>query len=185
MEPRQGSAAFSRRAVVAGAAKVSMAGALAALARPGEAALAQGTAMPNIIQQWVTAYQSTDLATQVAALYTPDAVYEDVPTNTRSQGGDVHGFLAAFAKGVSDVKLTPMDAFSTSEWAALEYTFSATDRGLIPGGEGKSFSVRIATIFQLQGDKIARSSDYYDSATIASQLGLVPASGTPVATPVS
>lgn len=187
MEPRDEHGAISRRAVVTGAAKVGMAGALAAtLARQGGAVLAQGTpgAMPGILQQWVTAYQSTDPATQVAALYTPDAVYEDVPSDTRSQGGDVHGFLTPFVKGVGDIKLTPMNAFATAEWAVLEYTFAATDRGFIPGGEGKPFSVRIATIFQLQGNKITRSSDYYDVTTILGRLGLLPAPGTPAATPV-
>lgn len=186
MEPRQGPGAFSRRTVVTGAAKVGLAGALAALARQGDAVLAQGTpgAMPDILQKWITAYESTDPATQVAALYTADAVYEDVPSDNRSKGGDVKGFLTAFTKGVSDIKLTSMNAFATAEWAVLEYTFAATDRGFIPGAEGKPFSVRIATIFQLQGDKITRSSDYYDTTTIVRQLGLLPTPATPAATPV-
>lgn len=184
---------FSRGAVVTRAVQLGASGALAAtLVRPnmGDAlaqstAVASPTAMPDLIRAWLDAWNSTAPATQLAALYAADGVYEDVPSLTHSQGGDVHGFLAPFVKGVGDIKVTPMDAFATADWATLEYTFAGTDRGAIPGGHGKPFSVRIATVFQLRGDKIARSSDYYDSTTIARQLGLVPAPGTPAATPSS
>jgi hypothetical protein len=37
--------------------------------------------------------------------------------------------------------------------------------------------VRTVTVFELEGDKIRRSSDYYDVATILGQLGLMPAAG--------
>lgn len=140
-------------------------------------------ALPDPLRAWVAAWNSSDPAGQIAALYTPDGVYEDVPSNTHSQGGDVRGFLTPFVKAVSDVTVTPTNGFATSDWATLEYVFGATDRGLIPGGVGKHFSVRIATVFQLQGGKIARSSDYYDNQTLLAQLGLVPGPATPAATP--
>jgi steroid delta-isomerase-like uncharacterized protein len=147
--------------------------------------MATPAALPDPVRAWVAAWNSADPAGQVAALYTPDGVYEDVPSNTRSKGGDVQGYLTPFVKSVSDITVTPTDAFATAEWAALEYVFAATDQGYIPGGQGKRFSVRTATIFQLQGGKIARSSDYLDVQTILVQLGLVPGPATPaaVATP--
>ena len=76
----------------------------------------------------------------------------------------------------------PRSAFATADWAALEYDFAGTNQGFVPGAaaRGKPFSVRIATIFALRGDKIQRSSDYYDAATILTQLGMMPgAAATP------
>lgn len=143
--------------------------------------MATPTALPDIISAWVAAWNSADPAGQVAALYTPDGVYEDVPSNTHSKGGDVQGFLTPFVKAVSDIKVTPTDAFATDTWGTLEYLFAATNQGFIPGGEGKRFAVRTVTVFQLQGGKIARSSDYLDVQTILGQLGLVPGPATPAA----
>ena len=138
-------------------------------------------ALPDPLRAWVAAWNSSDPAGQLAALYTPDGVYEDVPSNTHSQGGDVHGFLVPFVQGVGGITLEPTNAFASAEWAILEYVFGGVDNGFIPAGKGKHFSVRIATVFQLQGGKIARSSDYYDVQTILVALGLVPGPATPAA----
>jgi steroid delta-isomerase-like uncharacterized protein len=143
--------------------------------------MASPVALPSLLQQWVAAWNAHD-AQAIAALYTPDAVYEDVPSNTASTNGDVAGFLGPFFAVVADVQLTPQHGVATADWAVLEYDFAATNNGFIPGAaaQGKSFSVRIATIFALRGDKIQRSSDYYDAATILAQLGMMPG---PAATP--
>jgi hypothetical protein len=50
-----------------------------------------------------------------------------------------------------------------------------------PGGVGRRFAVRGATVFELAGGRIRRSSDYADAATILRQLGLLPTPGTPTA----
>ena len=143
--------------------------------------MASPVALPSLLQQWVAAWNAHD-AQAIAALYTPDAVYEDVPSNTASTNGDVAGFLRPFFAVVADVQLTPQHGVATADWAVLEYDFAATNNGFIPGAaaQGKSFSVRIATIFALRGDQIQRSSDYYDVATILTQLGMMPG---PAATP--
>jgi steroid delta-isomerase-like uncharacterized protein len=178
---------LTRRGAVA---RLGAAGAGLALAGRHLAAAAQdGTPMagtlPPVLRQWFDAWNGGDPATTLPPLYTADGVYEDVPSNTKATGTDgIHAFIAAFAKVVSDIKVEPQSGFATDTWAAAEYWFGATDRGFIPGGEGKPFRVRTVTVFELQGDKIRRSSDYYDVATILAQLGLMPGaggSGTPTA----
>lgn len=148
------------------------------------AAQSSPTTLPPALKAWVDAWNGpTDPA---AALYTSDGVYEDVPTNTHSAPGQIAAFLAPFLKGISEVKVEPVSGFATTDWAALEYRFSAKNQGVFPGPAGKAFDVRIATIFGLSGDKISRSSDYYDDATILTQLGVMPGSGaTPGATPMA
>jgi steroid delta-isomerase-like uncharacterized protein len=152
------------------------------------AAQSTPTAIPTLLQSWADAWNSADPVTAVAALYAGDGVYEDVPTNTRSAPGQASSFLAPFVKGVSAVKVAPSAGFASSDWGVLEYLFTATNQGAFPGQTGGTLSVRIATVFELSGgNKIRRSSDYYDLVTILTQLGVMPAAGgaTPIATPMS
>ena len=51
--------------------------------------------IPALPAQWAEAWSSHD-AEQVVALYIPDAVYEEVPTNSVSQG---HAAIRAFVQG--------------------------------------------------------------------------------------
>jgi hypothetical protein len=109
-----------------------------------------------------------------------------VPNGTAVQGENIPGFVENILHVLTDIHLDLHDAFGAGNWATAEYTFSATNNGLIPvpGTTGKSFSVRTVTVFELLGDKILRSSDYYDSATILKQLGVMPEpGGAPAASP--
>jgi len=140
-----------------------------------------------VIQAWVDAYNRRDSAA-MAALYTADGVYEDVPNNFVARGEEIPAFLATGEQGLGDVRLEIRNGFGTAEGAALEYLFHATNRGLIPipGTEGKSFTSRAVTIFELEGDAIRRSSDYYDLIAILTQIGALPPmapAATPAATP--
>ena len=47
------------------------------------------------------------------------------------------------------------------------------------GTAGKAFVVRGSTAYELEGEKIRRSSDYYDHATIMRQVGTLPEVGAP------
>ena len=53
---------------------------------------------------------------------------------------------------------------------------AATHKGDLPGlpATGKRFSVRGATVFELQGEKIRRVSDYWDMVTFLKQIGVMP-----------
>ena len=158
------------------------AGGLAAgLAAGGRAATAAQDDAPEVVGDWIDAWNDND-PDAIAALYADDGIYEDVPSGQQASGDEIAGFLADFFAGVSDVALDLDNAFGGDDWAVAEYTFSATNQGLFPGAPvGASFSVRTATVFELDDGEIQRSSDYYDVATILGQLGVLPAGG---ATPV-
>ncbi|HEU0116020.1 MAG TPA: ester cyclase [Thermomicrobiales bacterium] len=179
---------ISRRAAVGrigvgGAAALVAARAVGSALAQDASPVASPAALPPLLQSWIDAWNTSD-AKAIAALYTPDGVYEDVASATMSTGGDVAGYLGAFIASVGNIQVTAQTGFATPDWAALEWTFAATNNGFVPGAaaQGKSFSVRVATIFALSGDKIRRSADYLDAATILGQLGLMPAPGaTPTA----
>jgi steroid delta-isomerase-like uncharacterized protein len=135
---------------------------------------------------WAEAWTSGD-ADQLLAFYAEDAVYEEKPTNSLATG---HEEIRALYDGThatfSDIEVTPTMGFQTEGWAVVEGTFAGKYTGQIPGlpaGEGQPFSVPFAAIFELEGDKIRRSADYFDLASVLAQIG-APA-GSAEATPTA
>lgn len=135
---------------------------------------AEANYTPKVIQDWIIGQQSNPIL--LANLYTSDGIFEDVPNGFRIQGPTN---ILCFAQGVQkifgNIKIELQDVFATGRFAVAEYYFSATNNGFIPvpSTRGKSFRVRTTTLFELKGNKIQRSSDYYDSAAILVQLGLI------------
>lgn len=54
---------------------------------------------------------------------------------------------------------------------SVEWVFSGADVGLYK--TGKKFSVRGASIYERRGGKFAANRDYYDVASIMSQVGVL------------
>ena len=60
-------------------------------------------------------------------------------------------------------------AFEADGWAAAMHDYSVNNLGAF-GEDAGRFTVRVATIFQLDGDLIRFSADYYDIHAILAQL---------------
>jgi len=152
------------------------------------AATPEVSSIPPVVRSWIDAYNAGDYAA-MAALYAADGTYEDVPNAFAAQGEEIPSFLATAEQGFADVHIEITSGFGASGWAAVEYLFHATNRGMVPvpGTEGKSFTSRTVTVFELEGDTIRRSSDYYDLVGLLTQLGAMPAmapgAASPAATP--
>jgi len=115
----------------------------------------------------------------IAALYAEDGVHEDIPSGMTASGRReiadlVNGALTQF----DDITWTPVSARQVGDLAVLEYAFSATDLE-----SGKPLSFRGVIVFELDGDQIRRSADYYDVATILGELGLLDLGEESAATP--
>jgi steroid delta-isomerase-like uncharacterized protein len=143
---------------------------------------ASSEAMAPIAEAWTAAWNSHEAA-QIAALVTPDGVYEDLAFDLYARGTEeVTAFAQGFFTAAPDLHIDLLSGFGTEEWAAAEWLFSGTDTGGVAGAPtGKRFEVRGATIFELQDGKARRNTDYYNASTVLEQLGLVPAKGTPAA----
>ena len=125
----------------------------------------------HIAQAWAAAWNSHN-ADRVAALFTADGVYEDVPTGAVNRGRPaIRAFAQFFFTAAPDLKIQVVKSHVKGGHGEIEWIFSGTDVGLF--GTGKKFSVRGATILDLRGDKIARDSDYWDLATVLTELGLL------------
>jgi steroid delta-isomerase-like uncharacterized protein len=147
--------------------------ALATLAIAVELVCKQAKAQDmDIAQAWIAAWNSHD-PDAVLALFTDDAIYEDVTLGVVNHGSaELRGFAEGFFTAVPDVKFDLVNSSVSGNHGFIEWVSSGTDVGIY--GTGKQISVRGATIIDLQGDKISRNSDYYDSATILREVGLLP-----------
>ena len=129
---------------------------------------------PQVLRDWVDAQNEHDSARH-SSLYTPDGILEDVANGFAARGHDEIGaFLCKADAGLGDVDVVVTSATVAGATAAIEYTFSATNTGLIPipGAKGKRFASRAVTFFELKDGLIARSSDYYDTGAVIDQLGV-------------
>lgn len=127
-------------------------------------------AIPGTFQRWFATYEAEDAA-GFAALYTPDGVYEDVASASAAEGTEaIQETAEAYFANQDDYVFVPVSFIQGDDWAAMEYLLSATD-----AASGIRIThVRVATIFELDGDRIRRSSDYYDLYGVLGQLGLLP-----------
>jgi steroid delta-isomerase-like uncharacterized protein len=108
----------------------------------------------------------------VAAAYTPNAVYADIRLKFVVTGTDqIRDTAQLFFQLVPDLKLTYADSTVKGGHGTLEYVLSGTDVGIY--GTGKPFAIHGVIVFETDGTKISRSSDYYDLADLLRQVGLL------------
>ena len=70
--------------------------------------------------------------------------------------------------------------FATDDWACVEYDVVATADGpielegitLIPAGERRALELRVCVIVNITDGKMAVAREYWDSASMARQLGV-------------
>jgi steroid delta-isomerase-like uncharacterized protein len=85
---------------------------------------------------------------------------------------DLREMAADFFTSIPDLKLEVVSNKSEGNRGSVEWIFSGTDVGLYK--TGKKFSVRGASVYELRGGKFSGNRDYYDSASIMRQVGILP-----------
>lgn len=125
-------------------------------------------------QNWIAAWNSHDTA-KWATYFTSDIYYEDVAFGEISRGlEEGKKFAGEFFEGVPDLKLELENSSIDGDHGSIQWILSGTDKGVYK--TGKKFKVRGVSVITIKNGKISRSLDYYDSATIMKQVGLLPAS---------
>jgi steroid delta-isomerase-like uncharacterized protein len=115
-----------------------------------------------------------------ASVVSEDCHFEDVARGESLSGPedyrrDYHRWRAAFPDGV--VKIT--NVIVNGEWAVVEFVNRGTQTGKLHSslGEfpptGRYMEVRYCSVMRVKDGKVVEGRDYYDSASIARQLGLV------------
>ena len=136
---------------------------------------AQATNGPDsaVAERFVAAWNSHS-PEKMLATFTDDVYYEDVAFGEVSNGPvEFKKFAAEEFESVPDLELKLVRASIQNGRGTIEWTFSGTDKGIYK--TGKRFSVRGVSVVEVRGGRISRSLDYYDSASIMRQLGVLPA----------
>jgi steroid delta-isomerase-like uncharacterized protein len=129
------------------------------------------------LEAWAADWSSPDKVDHLLSLFTDDCIYEDVTLGIVHHGKSE---LKAFAEGIfaafPDFKIEPTARFVAGGWAGMEWIMSGTHKGDLPGmpATNERFSIRGATILEVESDKIKRCSDYWDLTTFLKQVGLMP-----------
>ncbi len=111
-------------------------------------------------------------------LCSDDTRFEDTAFGIVVAGKEQYkAVFTRFFGSISRVKAEVNSVVASGEWAAAVWTFSGTQKGDFPGipATGKSFSVRGVSILQVGDGKVRSRTDYWDSATMLRQLGVMPA----------
>ena len=125
-----------------------------------------------VAQAWIDAWNSHN-PDQVVALFTDNAVIEDVTLGAVSQGlVEIRKFAVDSFAAFPDIHFDLVDSTLKGGHGTIEWVFSGTDTGGF-GGTGKRFSVRGVTVMDVRGTKLSRETDYWDLATVLKEIGLL------------
>jgi steroid delta-isomerase-like uncharacterized protein len=176
--------------LVAAALVVLAAGSVSGV-RAQPATPAAPAALPALVIAYGAAWSSDD-PNQVAALYADDAQFEEVVAGgaITHDRAELIAYLTGLFAAFPDFTLTPAAGFVADDHVALEWTVSGTYRGrfgALPPGAGQPVKIHGASMLDIDGGKIRSDREYWDAATLLTQVGALPAPGgaTPPATPAS
>jgi steroid delta-isomerase-like uncharacterized protein len=126
-----------------------------------------------LAERWIAAWNSRN-PDKMLPLFTDDIFYEDVAFGEANHGSaELRKFAASEFEAVPDFELKLLRADIHDGHGTIEWSFSGTDKGIYE--TGKKFSVRGVSVIEVRDHKIFRNLDFYDSATIMRQVGVLPA----------
>jgi steroid delta-isomerase-like uncharacterized protein len=117
-----------------------------------------------------------------ASLVADDGELVEVATSERYRGGEglrqeYHKWADAFPDGRVEVA----NSFAADDWVLFEMRFQGTNSGAFVGaaGEvpatGRQVTFEFCSVMQVRDGRLVLVRHYHDTATIAQQLGLMPA----------
>ncbi|HEV2663032.1 MAG TPA: nuclear transport factor 2 family protein [Ktedonobacteraceae bacterium] len=133
--------------------------------------------LEKLIEDWAEAWSSPDTQEKLLSLFTDTCVYEDLPLGVHAHGkAELEQFYQRTHTNFPGFKYELTSLFVAGDRAGAEWVMTATFQGDLPeSSTNRNISVRGASAFELQGNKLQRCSDYFDRATALKQLGLLPA----------
>jgi steroid delta-isomerase-like uncharacterized protein len=128
----------------------------------------------DLIKKWLDAMNEHNV-NKMSALSSKDAIGDEVADPPPAQGRDqIAKSYQELFKGFSDSKAEILNIFSGRGQVLAEVRWSGTNRAEFRGtpATGRFVDIRIAYVFKIEKGKISRVTEYYDGATVASQMGL-------------
>ena len=117
----------------------------------------------EVVQALIRANEARDIDA-VVALMTDDVEYENVGMGVCTGHDEVRGLLGPFYGGAERVAWEVLAQVEHGDTVMNE----RVDRFFMPGG--KTAEVRVAGYFEVEGDRVRRWRDYFDTGALLSQL---------------
>lgn len=129
----------------------------------------------SIVRAFERAFNQQDLDALVAC-FTPAGTYRDTFFGEHAGTDGLRAMFARMFHEGRDYKWS-MDAIvEGAERAAAEWTFSYVVTEAVPRSTGRSVRFRGMSVFELEGGRIARYREYFDTGAALLQLGFAPES---------
>jgi steroid delta-isomerase-like uncharacterized protein len=142
--------------------------------------VASPAALPPLLAEWTSVFNAGDVD-RLLALYTDDAVWEEIAIGLAAEGPDqIRAHLDRLFAATPDIAYEVTSAFVAGDRAVLEWVVTGTYSGDFPGlppAAGQPFSFRGASVFTLADGKIRHYTEYWDAYAFLVQLGAIPAPG--------
>lgn len=123
-----------------------------------------------VARGFIDAWNSLD-PNRAVALFTPDAVIEDVPSGGVSTGhAEIRALAIDVFSAIPDFHMEYVNSTLKGGHGTIEFIFSGAGRAF---GGRDAFAVRVVSVVQLRGTKFTLERDYYDVATVLNQVGLL------------
>ena len=125
----------------------------------------------------------------LAGLLAADGEIVIVGSGTSFRGPDgARQFAQMWATGFPDGQVTIERAAASGDQVTVEQTGTGTHTGTLqsPGGDipatGKSVTLQLCDVFKIESGKIKSMRSYFDSASLLTQIGVMPEAGVASAT---
>ena len=126
----------------------------------------------DIARAWLNAVNDHDL-NRIGTLCSEDAISDEVADPPLREGRDqiVESYRELF-EGFPDSEIEILNIFGDQNQALSEVLWSGTNKGRFRGDPptNKYVEIRIAYVFKVEGGKIKKITEYYDGASVASQM---------------
>ena len=130
----------------------------------------------SMFKDYEAAWASHDVK-KITSFFTNDCIYEDVASGAVRNGKkELEAFIKNILTAFPDLKVEIKSIFVSGDWVGSEWIMTGTRSGPSPylPSAKKKFSIRGASITELQSGKIKRNSDYWNMTSYLRQVGLMP-----------
>ena len=126
----------------------------------------------QIVRRHIAAENSGDLDAMIATFHHPH--YQVVPIGAISDGeAAVRELVAGLMRGFPDFHFEPLSLHHADEAVIVEARMTGTHRGEWAGltPRGGRMDIRLACVFDFEGEQLVNETVYFDFATLQRQLG--------------
>ena len=132
--------------------------------------------MERLFTDYDAAWASHDVE-KIVPFFTDGCIYVDIASGVVSRGKEeLKAFIKTTLAAFPDYKVKVKSFFIAGDWVGSKWIMSDTRTGPSPNlsPTKKRFSIRGASITELQEGKIKRNSDYWNMTSFLHQVGLMP-----------